>query len=215
MINPWGRRVPDLSKSVLTLEQKTWLAERVINGLETAKELNIKYKISLNTIYRWISLLKSGKKLLTNGRPSVILEEHFEKIEETVNSSAAGISASLFNDEVHKYAILTAQSRINITGSQIKRPSRRTVGKILKRLAIKSGNAEQTTNARAIACSDVRNAVSMCAAQHLMVPLVDHYLILNMDATQYTVGNNVESKQKIFYAPPERGEIPASDQKQS
>mmetsp|Transcript_24802 Transcript_24802/g.34106 ORF Transcript_24802/g.34106 Transcript_24802/m.34106 type:complete len:91 (+) Transcript_24802:2127-2399(+) len=39
----------------------------------------------------------------------------------------------------------------------------------------------------------------MCAAQHLMVPLVDHYLILNMDATQYTVGGSSKGKKKVQF----------------
>jgi len=123
--------------------------------------------------------------ILDNGRPPIIAVEHLSKIEDFINSSKTSISASLFEDEVQKYAVLTAQKRKNISESQVHRPSRRTLKAIEKLLNIKTGNAELTTNARAIACADVRNAVSMCAAQHLMVPLVDHYLILNMDATQY------------------------------
>jgi hypothetical protein len=54
------------------------------------------------------------------------------------------------------------------------------MSRILTSLNIKTANAELTTSARAIACADVRNAVSMCAAQHRMVQQVDHFLILNM-----------------------------------
>mmetsp|Transcript_26482 Transcript_26482/g.36462 ORF Transcript_26482/g.36462 Transcript_26482/m.36462 type:complete len:212 (-) Transcript_26482:613-1248(-) len=199
MANPWGRRIPDLSEKKLTLEQKTWLANRVICGKETVKELHIKYKLSVNTIYKWVNIIKAGGKLSTNGRPSIISEEHFPNIQEFINNSKESVTTSLFQEEVHKYAIVTAQNRRNISESQVKPPSRRTLGTLQKRLQLKTGNAELTTNARAIACSDVRNAVSMCAAQHLMVPLVDHFLILNMDATQYTVGNNSNSKAKVVF----------------
>jgi len=116
-----------------------------------------------------------------------------------VNSGPFNIESTVLHDELHKLAIETTQSRKKVAESQVKRPSNRTVGRICKSLNIKSGNAELTTNARAIACADVRNAVSMCAAQHLMVPLVDHYLILNMDATQYTVGGSSKGKKKVQF----------------
>jgi len=199
MTNLWVRRIPDLSERVLTIDEKTWLANRVINGDETVKELHLKSKISVSTLYGWISIIRSGNKLLDNGRPPIIAEEHLSKIEDFITSSKTSISASIFEDEVHKYAVVTAQNRKNISESQVHRPSRRTFKTLEKRLNIKTGNAELTTNARAIACADVRNAVSMCAAQHLMVPLVDHYLILNMDATQYKVGNNSNEKTKVKF----------------
>jgi len=43
MTNRWEKRIPDLSERVLTLDEKTWLANRVIiNGEETVKELHLK-----------------------------------------------------------------------------------------------------------------------------------------------------------------------------
>lgn len=53
---------------------------------------------------------------------------------------------------------------------------------------IGTGLAEETTNVRATACADPRNAVSLLAACHLMLPLTDYRLIINGDATQMEVG---------------------------
>lgn len=199
MLNPWGRRVPDLSGVELNLEQKTWIANRVINGLESARQLSDKYNIRVKTIYKWVRLIKNGITLSPYGRPPIIAQEHLPKIKQFVDNHISGVPSAILNDEINKYAIATAQARRNISEAQVKCPSRRTLGTIHKQLKIKNGNAELTTNARAIACSDVRNAVSMCAAQHLMVPLVDHFLILNMDATQYTVGNSCSSTAKVNF----------------
>jgi len=191
---------------VLTLEEKTFFANKVISGEKTVKELHLESKLSVNNLYSWVNIIKSGAKLSLKGRPSVIAEELLPKVVNFVENCKTSIPASLFEDEIHKYAIITAQDRNNTSESQVPRPSRRTLGRLEKRLKIKTGNAELTTNARAIACADVRNAVSMCAAQHLMIPLVDHFLILNMDATQYTVGNNSNEKTKVkFCTRPTKG----------
>jgi len=49
MLNPWGRSIPDLSKQKLTLDQKTWLANRVITGVHTAIQIQQKSKILLES----------------------------------------------------------------------------------------------------------------------------------------------------------------------
>jgi hypothetical protein len=199
MLNPWGRRFPDLRGKELTLDEKTWLSMQVINGVSTATELSKKCHLPANIISRWVRAIKSGSKLAISGRPTIVAKEHLPKIQDFINSSKTSIKAAAFEEEVYKYAILTSQDSKNTSESQVRRPSRRTLGRLKNALQIKTGNAELTTNARAIACADIRNAVSMCAAQHLMVPLVSHFLILNMDATQYAVGNNSNRKAKVKY----------------
>eukprot|EP00597_Dinobryon_sp_UTEXLB2267_P009170 CAMPEP_0170082540 /NCGR_PEP_ID=MMETSP0019_2-20121128/18096_1 /TAXON_ID=98059 /ORGANISM="Dinobryon sp., Strain UTEXLB2267" /LENGTH=158 /DNA_ID=CAMNT_0010297449 /DNA_START=34 /DNA_END=513 /DNA_ORIENTATION=+ len=142
MANPWGRRIPDLSDKELTIDQKTWLANRVINRQETANELSLKTKISVFTLYKWIRIIKSGAKLSENGRQRIIAQEHLPKIEDFLTNSKTSIAASPFEDEVHKYAVLTAQNRKGISEAQVQRPSRRTLGRIEEQLNIKTGNAE-------------------------------------------------------------------------
>mmetsp|Transcript_32984 Transcript_32984/g.45233 ORF Transcript_32984/g.45233 Transcript_32984/m.45233 type:complete len:589 (-) Transcript_32984:104-1870(-) len=196
---PWGRRSPDLSKSVLTCEEKTWIANEVISGSQTPAQLQTKYQISVFNIRRWVRIVREGRTIQNGGRPTSISPNFFSNIEETLNKGQINVTSEEFRSTVNKFAIDTAQARRNIASSQVKLPSRRTLHRLEEKLGIKTGNAEFTTNARAIACADVRNAVSMCAAQHLMVPLTDHYLILNMDGTQYKTGCDSSKKEKVKY----------------
>jgi hypothetical protein len=66
-------------------------------------------------------------------------------------------------------------------------------------MSIKQANAEATTTARDLAVSDIRNAVSFAAMNKLMVPLVNPELILNVDATSFTVDKDCHEKIKIEY----------------
>ncbi len=71
-------------------------------------------------------------------------------------------------------------------------PSRTTLGRLELELGIYTGNTEETTDARAIAVAAVRNAVSFAVA-----PLIDPHLILNADATQFTVGNTSAKNENV------------------
>ncbi|KAJ1404376.1 hypothetical protein B484DRAFT_437184 [Ochromonadaceae sp. CCMP2298] len=76
-------------------------------------------------------------------------------------------------------------------------------------LGVNTKNAETTTHARAEACADVRNAVSMAAMNALMVPKSDPHLILNVDATQFTVGNAMK-KQRVKFRGVPKGPLKAT-----
>ena len=64
-----------------------------------------------------------------------------------------------------------------------------------KELGLKDANVEKTTIARANAISDIRNLASFAAANHLMVPITNFNLIINVDATQCKTSG--ESTQKV------------------
>ena len=137
MVVRWGRRIPDLSRKVLKLEEKTFLANKVISAEKTVKELHLESKLSVNNLYSWVNIIKSGAKLSLKGRPSVIAEELLPKVVNFVENCKTSIPASLFEDEIHKYAIITAQDRNNTSESQVPRPSRRTLGRLEKLLKLK------------------------------------------------------------------------------
>ena len=199
MSGPWGLRSPNLSEAVLTIDQKTWIANEVISGSKTVAQLEKKYQLSANGIRRWIRHIRNGDALQNGGRPASISPKFFPAIKNVLNSGQLNVTTEVFTLEVNKYAIETAQGLHNISASQVKLPSIKTIQRLEKTIGIRTGNAELTTNARDKACSDVRNAVSMCAAQHLMVPQTDHYLILNMDATQYQTGGDGKKKQQVKF----------------
>lgn len=79
------------------------------------------------------------------------------------------------------------------------KPSIRTLERYEERLGIKTGYAEETTNARAMAIADVRNSVSFAAMNSLMHDITHLSLILNADGTQFTVGYNSRKKVEVKY----------------
>ncbi|KAJ1394977.1 hypothetical protein B484DRAFT_439069, partial [Ochromonadaceae sp. CCMP2298] len=66
-------------------------------------------------------------------------------------------------------------------------------------LDVHMGNAEVTTTARALAIEDVRNALSFCVMNCCCVPLTTPQLIINVDATQFTVGDRKAEPTKVVY----------------
>ena len=66
-------------------------------------------------------------------------------------------------------------------------------------LGIQTGGAEETTDARAAAVADKRNSFAFAAMSSLVSQIVKRALILNADATQYTVGYDSKSKVKVKY----------------
>ncbi|KAJ1394479.1 hypothetical protein B484DRAFT_472798, partial [Ochromonadaceae sp. CCMP2298] len=76
-------------------------------------------------------------------------------------------------------------------------------------LGVNTKNAETTTHARAEACADVRNAVSMAAMNMLMVPKSNPHIILNVDATQFTVGDAMK-KQRVKFTGKPKGPLKAT-----
>ena len=71
----------------------------------------------------------------------------------------------------------------------------RAIRRIESKLNIKTGNTESTTDSREEATSDIRNLTAFAAANHLMIPLVNHKIILNADATQFQIGGKTRKKE--------------------
>lgn len=61
---------------------------------------------------------------------------------------------------------------------------------------LKSVTAEYNTDAREKACSDARNLASFVAMNNLMASNSPHQLILNLDATVYSVGGEFGNKTR-------------------
>jgi hypothetical protein len=103
---------------------------------------------------------------------------------------------------------VTATAR-GIAPCKVKPVSKRAMDRLEDELEVNTKNAETTTHARAEACADVRNAVSMAAMNALMVPKSDPHIILNVDATQLTVGNAMK-KQRVKYSGEQKGPLKAT-----
>jgi superfamily II DNA or RNA helicase len=83
--------------------------------------------------------------------------------------------------------------------NEVKNVLKRTIGRIEAKLDIRTGVAEETTEARAKALEDIRNMISFAAAYHYIVSKVHPTLIINADATQLNVFSNIMNKPKVKY----------------
>ena len=71
--NPWGKFVPNLSKSLLTIPQKRWLVDEIIHHGKTAAEVGAKYSMKKNTISKWVNKCRKGAIMHEKGgRPELI-----------------------------------------------------------------------------------------------------------------------------------------------
>jgi hypothetical protein len=69
-----------------------------------------------------------------------------------------------------------------------------TFRRILEQVQGSTGLAKKQTNARVIACEDIRNAVSIYSMNAFMVPLSHPAVIINYDSTQFMLGGQADEK---------------------
>jgi hypothetical protein len=197
-ICPFSRVGQDLSKKVLTIEEKTWFANESIAGRERPITLWEKYYLNESTTAGWARAIRNGIPLRSGGRPKRFTAENGKAVTDILSAAPYAYSKkqfkSLLNEEVKKN-----EDRENKPVGCFKELSNRSVDRIEKNLGISTGLAEITTNARALAVADVRNAVSFGVMNQLMVPMTHPSLILNSDATQYKVGYNSDDKVLVKY----------------
>ena len=133
------------------------------------------------------------------GRPSFISAESKLELSSFLRTGKYSKRTSEYRAKLTEIVTKEAASS-GQSNSQVKFPSRSTINNRLEaELSIHTSNAENTTDARAVAVADVRNAVSFAAMNQLMSPLVNPHLILNADATQFTVGDTGADNQQVKY----------------
>ena len=75
--------------------------------------------------------------------------------------------------------------------------SKLSLGRIRKKLDLKTVNAEKTTETRAKSVASKWNSIAFAAANWLMVPKSSPEIIFNSDATSINVGKNINEKVKV------------------
>ena len=212
-ICPLGRTGRDLSRKSLTSEQKKWIGYQISSRQLTARYLHENYNISLDNLYRYARKYEKGHSFYDNaGKPPLLGEFQKCEIVNFLRTSDYQVRTPEYNAKLQELAQDTARER-NQAVSQVKTISPRTKKRIEDELGIKTGNAEATTNARALATADVRNAVSFAAMNTLMVPLSHPALILNVDGTQFTVGCDSKGKIQVKYVEAPNGPLKVLPQK--
>lgn len=130
-----------------------------------------------------------------------ILNKEFKNqlFEEVKNSSVYAMTEARYYQIAIRFARQYCRQR-GIPANGFKSISKDTLRRWDEELGITTKNAEQTTDARAKAVADHRHAASFIAAQLSMQGLVPPALIINVDATSYTVGKDTTKKSKVKIA---------------
>jgi hypothetical protein len=198
-ICPWGNDETDLKGVILNSAQKIWLANQINVHHVKSKYLSIKYHLNTKTLNRYARNLKKGVIPQDNsGRPPVFSPEAIKVISDKLTNSKYEMRTSNYQNFLNEQAKNTSSSR-NKSISQVAPVSKRTIGRLEKKINILTSNGEITTDSRAVAISDIRNAVSFAAMNLSMEPYVNPLLILNADATQFPVGNDIKNSLSIKY----------------
>ena len=184
----------------------------------TKRFITAKYNIGNSTLKSWQKKVEKGEafhatsvkplKIDAMGRTKLLNEMH-EHESEGYNMTRATFEGKL--DEV----VQDTQKRRNIPMTAWTKAKKTCRWQLCADLNLKVAMAEETTPARYKAVADIRNTASFIVMNLLMVSLSSKYLIMNMDATQFTVGSIspggkhqvvfVESNGRTLKVPPSNG----------
>lgn len=202
--SPWGSRKIDLSSIDLSTDEKMWFATQINEHGVKAKSLESYYNINAVLLRKYAKRARDGLFLhdgMKGGRPYCISSEKKQGLLATVLENRIQVTTASWNENLQSAFKETAKERNTVIPAH-KSLSKRTIGGIELELNVKTAMAEKTTDARAIAVSDIRNAVSFAAMNSYMVQSmkVNPKLILNADASQFKVGSDCKQNIQIKYA---------------
>ena len=191
LISPWGRTTPKLAGKTLSLDEKTYIAYEVNKLGRTPVVLNRKYGISRKIISSYAKRVLEGVTLYdTGGAPPTFDLMSRQTITEKLGCEKR-IQVSVEEAKIiYRNEVKATATRRNQAESQRKSPDKRTIIKMEADLNIKTRCAEETTDARAIACANVRNTVSTMVQFHSGSILAPHAALQNnYDSTTLQVGD--------------------------
>ena len=152
-----------------------------------------------DTLPEWVRKLKNGVQLHSNkGRPSALSKEAKEKLVEFCRAGVYNVKYEDFIKKIHELQMEEEAASYKKGLSSAKPMAMRSIGRLVKELNLKIGTGETTTLARADAIGSIRNAGSFAASMELFKNVYND-LVINMDATQYTVGKQARRKPVIFH----------------
>jgi len=206
---PWGHAKPKLDAKKLKTSEKRWLGERVAKNPQAAHQLADRYGLDVKCLQQYGRNIKQKKGFQSvNGRPKLLSDEE----EKAVVNALSNLTYQEVDDK-YMQMLREAADRTALERQHINRvaavPSRRWRGRFEKRNDIVSANAVVTTDARAVACADLRNAVSFAAMNQLVLHdyNVKSELILNVDGSAFTVGKGCGMKERVRFV---RGKRPTN-----
>lgn len=190
---PWRGGVKPSNALDLTIYQKSWLALAIIRGAYNYSELRKALKdVSRKALRKWVTILETeGEWNDGPGRPPLMNEEGHQQLVEFVRDQSSSLSKTLPEIKAKIIELINDPSITDI--------SERTFHRILKHNKIMIGTAEETTDARAAAVSDKRNAYSFAVMNKICTSISVPQLICNADSTQFIVGSNSNGKISVGF----------------
>jgi hypothetical protein len=150
-------------------------------------------------ISSYARMVRKGIKPCLSGRPARFDDKDLVRIKNLVDNPEYKIGEDSYLKEVNQIAKERQVSDRGLAPCEASDVSKRSLARYEKLLGISTAGSADTTLAREKATEDIRHTVSFMAAQYLMVPLTDQYLILNVDSSQFTVGRkNVKTTRVKF-----------------
>lgn len=207
LFRQFPRRDYDLSSITLTADDKKYLAEKIINGEITKKDMVRRYKLKATTIQGWLERVRNGFNLRNNGgRPKLISPKKQEILINALSKNKYQTPKNVYKNLVNDIIVEQANERGNSVSST-NAASLRTFKRYEAILNINSGNAEQTTTARKKAVESFKNAISMIVMNYLMLNkeanggniCTKSMLIMNVDGSQFAVGYKGDDLVKVYY----------------
>jgi CRISPR/Cas system-associated protein endoribonuclease Cas2 len=191
-----GLRNGTTTANDLSGEQKSIIAQLVIDRKLSKTEVIDTYNISRTSINKWIKFLKSGRIVLERGRPERIIPELFAT--EMVAFVDQKYDKKTNEEYEEKANELAVESNVRRGLTALPKPvDKKTMRRYEQKNNIEEATAEKTTKARYMAVSCARNAVSFAAMNFSLCRIIEPGLIFNADATQFKVGYSDQKTKKV------------------
>jgi hypothetical protein len=175
---------------------KYWLGRLARSPGMSARKVALMYGLSHTVICKYQHAEELQTPLYTGGgRPPLLDEIGQAKVMNEISGCMPAVEFIALIDRV----VLERSNDNNRALGQWNGTSRQTVKRFILANDLGEGNAEEETKARAEACACPRNALTFAAMNKLMVDKTPPCCILNMDATQFEVGNTQEENVRCVY----------------
>ncbi len=131
---------------------KMMLGTLILEKKKTARELSVKYGINAGRLHKYAARVRQGLPFCeSNGRPTILSVESEKKLVEYLEEGTLKKTTKEFNDKLTELSIETAKSR-GLGASTVGKISKRSVGRVEKRLHVQTAKAELGTDASEESC---------------------------------------------------------------
>ena len=177
-----------------TICMKSYIALGIFLGFVDIHTARVDYCCSIRTLQRYVEKLKSeDEEFHDKGRPLLISKADTKLLHAMVRQD--------YQIPIHKVrqkvAWMIKGEEVETAEEAKKVCSQKSFKRILDKIGVKVKKAEVTTEARAVAVSDKRHALTFVVMLLLFASYSHPSLMINMDSTQFKVGDTSGGKVEV------------------